>query len=80
MILEGIVTTVNHDASVNISPMGPDVDEFFTRAQPVLDFLFLTDPHIDKDGDLSSTGRFGVGLLETAAAIAGFTGDDNDFE
>lgn len=27
MILEGIVTTLNVDGSVNISPMGPEVDE-----------------------------------------------------
>lgn len=31
MILEGIVTTRNADGSVNISPMGPIVDESMTR-------------------------------------------------
>ena len=31
MILEGIVTTLNEDDSVNISPMGPLVDETFSR-------------------------------------------------
>ena len=31
MILEGIVTTLNADGSPNISPMGPEVDETFTR-------------------------------------------------
>ena len=27
MILEGVVTTINADGSVNISPMGPKVDD-----------------------------------------------------
>ncbi len=31
MILEGIVTTLNEDDSVNISPMGPKVDETMSR-------------------------------------------------
>lgn len=31
MILEGIVTTINDDGSVNISPMGPEVDEAMRR-------------------------------------------------
>ena len=31
MILEGIVTTINADASVNISPMGPEIDRGFDR-------------------------------------------------
>ena len=26
MILEGIVTTINHDGTTNVSPMGPLVD------------------------------------------------------
>jgi len=33
MILEGIVTTINADGSVNISPMGPIVDEALTRLE-----------------------------------------------
>ena len=32
-ILEGIVTTINEDHSVNISPMGPRVDEAMTSLQ-----------------------------------------------
>ncbi len=31
MILEGIVTTLNDDLTVNISPMGPEVDESMSR-------------------------------------------------
>ena len=31
MILEGIVTTVNEDGAVNVSPMGPIVDESMSR-------------------------------------------------
>ena len=31
MILEGIVTTLNEDGSVNVSPMGPEVDRPLTR-------------------------------------------------
>jgi hypothetical protein len=31
VILEGIVTTLDADGSVNISPMGPEVDESMTR-------------------------------------------------
>ena len=31
MILEGIVTTLNADGSVNISPMGPNVEEGYAR-------------------------------------------------
>jgi hypothetical protein len=31
VILEGIVTTVNADGSVNISPMGPEVDDAMLR-------------------------------------------------
>lgn len=33
MILEGIVTTINADGTVNISPMGPIVDEALTRLE-----------------------------------------------
>lgn len=33
LILEGIVTTLNDDDSVNISPMGPDVDRDITRLE-----------------------------------------------
>ena len=31
MILESIVTTVNEDGTPNVSPMGPNVNEFFDR-------------------------------------------------
>jgi hypothetical protein len=31
MILEGIVTTVSPDGTVNVSPMGPEVDEAMSR-------------------------------------------------
>ena len=31
MILEGIVTTLNSDGTVNVAPMGPEVDESLTR-------------------------------------------------
>ncbi len=31
MILEGIVTTLNSDGTVNVAPMGPEVDEPLTR-------------------------------------------------
>ena len=33
MILEGIVTTINADGTVNISPMGPIVDAALTRLE-----------------------------------------------
>ncbi|HEY2839184.1 MAG TPA: DUF447 domain-containing protein [Pirellulales bacterium] len=33
MILEGIVTTINADGTVNISPMGPIVDDALTRLE-----------------------------------------------
>jgi uncharacterized protein len=31
LILEGIVTTLNHDGTVNISPMGPQIDDAFDQ-------------------------------------------------
>jgi hypothetical protein len=48
-------------------------------SQDVLAYLFLLDPNIDKDNDGKSTGRIGVGLVETLAFLFGFTGDSNDF-
>ncbi|MCB1903323.1 MAG: hypothetical protein KDI18_04325 [Gammaproteobacteria bacterium] len=47
--------------------------------QAALEFLFSTDPSIDKDGDGKAVGRLGVGLIETLAFILGITGDSNDF-
>ena len=49
-----------------------------TLSQQVLEIIFVSDPEIDKDGDGVATGRFGAGLLETIALLAGFTGDSND--
>ena len=48
-------------------------------SQLVLDFLFLTDPSIDKDYDGKATGRLGVGFIETLYFLFGLTGDSNDF-
>ncbi len=47
--------------------------------QQILDFLFFTDPSIDKDGDGRVVGRAGIGLIETFLAFFGFTGDPDDF-
>ena len=40
--------------------------------------FFLTDPHIDKDGDGRVKGRLGAGLLETVAFLLGWSGDFDD--
>jgi len=60
------------------------IDSAFNMNVPLIDdstivYLFLLDPHIDKDGDHQVTGRFGVGLLETLGLLYGITGDPNDF-
>lgn len=48
--------------------------------QPILEYLFLTDPFIDKDRDGRVTGRPGAGLLETLIWLMGISGDPNDFD
>ena len=69
LLANEFIGTMNKAFSLNI----PLVDD------TMLLNLFLLDPHIDKDGDLSATGRFGVGLLETLALLLGITGDPDDF-
>jgi hypothetical protein len=48
-------------------------------SETVLNFIFLTDPFVDKDGDGRVPGRFGAGLLETLGPVLGISGDFNDF-
>jgi len=60
------------------------INQAFNVAVPeisaeVLNYYFLLDPSIDKDGDGKATGRLGVGLVETLAFLFGLTGDTNDF-
>jgi len=44
-----------------------------------MEYIFVTDPFVDKDGDGKVTGRFGTGLLETVGPFLGISGDANDF-
>jgi hypothetical protein len=41
-------------------------------------WLVLTDPHIDHDGDGRVAGRLGAGLLETMMALLSISGDSNE--
>jgi phospholipase/lecithinase/hemolysin len=43
--------------------------------QSLLDFFALTDPFVDRDGDIKVAGRPGAGLLETVCLIFGISGD-----
>jgi hypothetical protein len=55
-----------------------EIYEFHVINQEVLDYIFLTDPFADKDGDGIVTGRFGEGLLETLGPFLGISGDEDD--
>lgn len=46
--------------------------------QPVLEYIALTDPHVDKDSDGQVGGRFGAGMLESVALLLGITGDADE--
>jgi len=69
LIANEFIRTINDE-------FGMSVPELPTE---VLQYLALTDPSTDKDGDGRATGRLGVGLLETLAFLADITGDNNDF-
>ncbi|MDH3388249.1 MAG: SGNH/GDSL hydrolase family protein [Gammaproteobacteria bacterium] len=69
LITNEFIKTINQAFNVNVPEFSPDT----------LNFLYLLDPSIDKDGDGKATGRLGVGLIETLAFLLGFTGDTNDF-
>jgi len=69
LLANEFIRTIDSAFNMNV----PLIDE------PTLEYLFLFDPHIDKDGDRRVTGRFGVGFLETLGLLLGITGDPNDF-
>ena len=69
LIANEVVRTLNSAYAMNVPEL----------PQSVLEFLFLTDPSIDKDLDGRATGRLGVGLVETLLLVFGLTGDFNDF-
>jgi hypothetical protein len=60
------------------------VNEYYQTSVPLVDtgtleYVFLTDPFVDKDGDGIVTGRSNAGLLETIAFFVGISGDSDDF-
>lgn len=69
LIANEFAATMNQAFGMTLPKFGP----------ATLEFLFSTDPSIDKDGDGKAVGRLGVGLIETLAFILGITGDSNDF-
>lgn len=69
LITNEFIRTMNQEFNIAIPELSSEL----------LDYLVLTDPSIDKDGDGRASGRLGVGLLETLAFLAGITGDGNDF-
>ncbi len=60
------------------------INSFYgTRYAPIdaltLQYLFLTDPSIDKDGDNRVTGRPFAGFIETLWGLVGLAPDSNDY-
>jgi len=69
LVANEFIKTMNQAFNMSVYEMPSDV----------LNYFYLLDPSIDKDGDGRVTGRLGVGLIETLAFLLGFTGDSNDF-
>ena len=69
LIANAFIERINTYYGVDIPPMSQDI----------LDYIFFTDPFVDKDADNRVKGRFGKGLLETLGPIIGISGDINDF-
>lgn len=68
LVTNEFVRTLNQAYAMNVPEL----------PQQILDFLFFTDPSIDKDGDGKATGRLGIGFIETVLFFFGLTGDTND--
>jgi lysophospholipase L1-like esterase len=68
LVANEFIRTINQAFNVSVPELSAEL----------VNYLFLTDPSIDKDGDGRATGRFGVGLVETLALLFGFTGDPDD--
>lgn len=47
-------------------------------SEDVINYIFLTDPFVDKDNDGRVAGRFGEGLFETLGPLMGISGDADD--
>lgn len=69
LLANEFIGMINAEFQTNV----PQIDD------ALLNFLFLTDPSIDKDGDNRATGRPFAGLLETLGPSLGISGDSNDF-
>lgn len=76
MILEGIVTTLNEDRSVNVSPMGPSVDETmatlllrpFPSSQTYRNLARTREGVFHVIDDVELIARAAVGLLDEVPA------------
>ena len=68
LVANEFIATMNEAFSMGI----PEISD------EVLAVVFLTDPNIDKDFDGRSTGRLGVGLVETLFWLLGLSGDSDD--
>jgi len=68
LVANEFIHTLNQFYGFNVPPV----------SDQLLNALYLTEPALDKDLDGKTTGRPGVGLLETIALILGITGDPDD--
>jgi hypothetical protein len=68
LVANAFIQRINSFFGISIPPI----------SDPVLEFIFLIDPFVDKDGDGIVTGRPGLGLLETLGPIFGISGDSDD--
>ena len=69
LVTAAFIDKMNSHYNMNILPI----------SQSIMEYIFVTDPFVDKDGDGKVTGRFGTGLLETVGPFLGISGDANDF-
>ena len=69
LLANAFIETINAHFETHIPPI----------SKKGLEFIFLTDPFVDKDGDGRVPGRFGAGLLETLGPLLGISGDFDDF-
>ena len=68
LLTNEFVETINAHFQTHMPPI----------SETALNFIAVTDPFVDKDGDGRVRGRFGAGLLETLGPFLGISGDQDD--